>query len=227
MLFIIPPLLFMIYAQWRVKSAYKKYSRVANMAGISGAEAARTLLRHNGLDGVGIEIAKGHLSDHYDPRSKVLRLSRDVAGKPSVAALGIVAHEVGHAVQDNLLYMPMRARSALFPAANIGSRFGFLLVIAGFILFSFGAAFGATVTWIGVGFFAAAVLFSLVTLPVEFNASSRARQMLKATGLVSTAEYDGASAVLSAAALTYVAAMLQAAAQLFYFVLMAMGMGRR
>ncbi len=227
LLFIIPPLLFMIYAQWRVKSVYKKYSRVANMAGISGAEAARTLLQYNGLDGVGIEIAKGHLSDHYDPRSKVLRLSRDVAGKPSVAALGIVAHEVGHAVQDSRLYMPMRVRSALFPAANIGSRFGFLLVIAGFILFSFGAAFGATVTWIGVGFFAAAVLFSLVTLPVEFNASSRARQMLKATGLVSTAEYDGASAVLSAAALTYVAAMLQAAAQLFYFVLMAMGMGRR
>jgi len=227
LLFIIPPLLFMIYAQWRVKSAYKRYSRVANMAGISGAEAARTLLQYNGLDGVGIEIAKGHLSDHYDPRSKVLRLSRDVAGKPSVAALGIVAHEVGHAVQDSHLYMPMRARSALFPAANIGSRFGFLLVIAGFILFSFGTAFGATVTWIGVGFFAAAVLFSLVTLPVEFNASSRARQMLKATGLVSTAEYDGASAVLSAAALTYVAAMLQAAAQLFYFVLMAMGMGRR
>lgn len=227
LLFIIPPLLFMIYAQWRVKSAYKKYSRVANMAGINGAEAARTLLRYNGLDGVGVEIARGHLSDHYDPRSKVLRLSRDVAGKPSVAALGIVAHEVGHAVQDNLLYMPMRARSALFPAANIGSRFGFLLVIAGFILFSFGAAFGATVTWIGVGFFAAAVLFSLVTLPVEFNASSRARQMLRATGLVSAAEYDGASAVLSAAALTYVAAMLQAAAQLFYFVLMALGMGRR
>jgi len=121
----------------------------------------------------------------------------------------------------------MRARSALFPAANIGSRFGFLLVIAGFILYSFGAAFGPIVTWIGVGFFAAAVLFSLVTLPVEFNASRRARQMLKATGLVSTAEYDGASAVLSAAALTYVAAMLQAAAPLFYFVLMAVGMGRR
>jgi Zn-dependent membrane protease YugP len=227
LLFIIPPLLFMLYAQWRVTSAYKKYSRVANMAGVSGAEAARTLLRHNGLDGVGIEAAKGRLSDHYDPRSKVLRLSSEVAGKPSVAALGIVAHEVGHAVQDSRLYLPMRARSALFPAANIGSRFGFLLVIAGFILYAFGTAFGATVTWIGVGFFAAAVLFSLVTLPVEYDASNRARQMLKATGLVSTAEYDGVSAVLSAAALTYVAALLQAAAQLFYFVLMAMGMERR
>jgi hypothetical protein len=144
-----------------------------------------------------------------------------------VAALGIVAHEVGHAVQDNMGYAPMRVRSALVPAANLGSRFGFICVILGLILYVFGAGFGLTITWVGVGLFAAAVLFALVTLPVEYDASNRARLMLKSTGLVSAREYDGASAVLSAAALTYVAALLQAVAQLFYFVMLAVGMGRR
>ena len=124
-------------------------------------------------------------------------------------------------------YAPMRVRSALVPAANLGSRFGFICVILGLVLYMFGAAFGLTVIWIGVYLFAAAVLFALVTLPVEYDASNRARRMLQASGLVSAREYDGASTVLSAAALTYVAALLQAVAQLFYFVLLAVGMGRR
>jgi len=217
----------MLYAQAKVSSAYKKYSRVPNMGGVTGAQAARTLLAYNGLSQVKIEGTKGQLTDHYDPRRKVLRLSSGVARNPSVAALGIVAHEVGHAVQDNLGYAPMRVRSALVPAANLGSRFGFICVILGLILYMFGAAFGITITWIGVYLFAAAVLFALVTLPVEYNASTRARRMLQTTGLVSAREYDGASTVLSAAALTYVAALLQAVAQLFYFVLLAVGMGRR
>jgi Zn-dependent membrane protease YugP len=197
------------------------------MGGMTGAEAARTLLAYNGLSEVKIEGAKGQLTDHYDPRHKVLRLSSDVARNPSVAALGIVAHEVGHAVQDNLGYAPLRVRSALVPAANLGSRFGFICVILGLILYMFGAGFGLNIMWIGIFLFAAAVLFALVTLPVEYDASTRARLMLKSTGLVSAREYDGASAVLSAAALTYVAALLQAIAQLFYFVLLALGMGRR
>ena len=227
LLFMIPPLIFMLYAQWRVSSAYKKYSRVPNMAGITGVQAAQTLLAHHGLGRVRIEEARGRLTDHYDPRHKVLRLSSEVARKPSVAALGIVAHEVGHAVQDSVVYAPMKVRSALFPVASLGSRFGFICVILGLVLYTFGAAFGLTVTWVGVWLFAAAVLFALVTLPVEYNASNRARQMLQATGLVSVREAEGTRAVLSAAALTYVAALLQAVAQLFYFVLLAVGMGRR
>lgn len=227
LLFMLPPLIFMIWAQSRVSSAYKKYSRVPNMGGVTGTQAAQTLLAYNGLRNVKIEGTKGQLTDHYDPRRKVLRLSSGVARNPSVAALGIVAHEVGHAVQDNLGYAPMRIRSALVPAANLGSRFGFICVILGLILFMFGAGFGLNIMWAGIGLFAAAVLFALVTLPVEYNASNRARLMLKSTGLVSAREYDGASTVLSAAALTYVAALLQAIAQLFYFVMLAVGMGRR
>lgn len=227
LLFMLPPLIFMLWAQSRVSSAYKKYSKVSNMGGVSGIQAAQTLLAYNGLKQVRIEGTKGQLTDHYDPRRKVLRLSSGVARNPSVAALGIVAHEVGHAVQDSMGYAPMRVRSALVPVANLGSRFGFICIILGLILYMFGAAFGLTVMWIGVYLFAAAVLFALVTLPVEYDASNRARRMLKASGLVSAREYEGASAVLSAAALTYVAALLQAVAQLFYFVLLAVGMGRR
>jgi len=226
LLFMIPPLIFMIWAQSRVSSAYKKYSRVPNMNGVTGVEAARTLLAYNGLNDVKIEGARGQLTDHYDPRHKVLRLSSGVAGNPSVAALGIVAHEVGHAVQDNLGYAPMRVRSALVPVANLGSRFGFICVILGLILYMFGAVFGLQIMWLGIFLFAAAVLFALVTLPVEYDASNRARLMLKSTGLVSAREYEGASAVLSAAALTYVAALLQAVAQLFFFLLLVLGMRR-
>ncbi len=227
LLFMVPPLIFMIWAQARVTSAYNKYSKVRNMSGLTGAQAARTLLEYNGLRDVTVEGARGRLTDHYDPRRKVLRLSAAVAGTPSVAALGIVAHEVGHAAQDKLGYAPMRFRSALVPVANLGSSFGFICVILGLILFAFNVAFGETLAWVGVCLFAAAVLFALVTLPVEYNASSRARQMLQATGLVSVKEYQGASAVLSAAALTYVAALLQAVAQLFFFILLVGGMGRR
>lgn len=225
--FIIPPLIFMLYAQAKVSSAYKKFSNVPNLRGVTGSQVAQTLLAHNGLSGVKVEGTKGALTDHYDPRQKVLRLSSGVANNASVAAMGIVAHEVGHAVQDNVGYSPMRLRSALVPAANLGTKFGFILVILGSVIYAAGAAFGATLTWVGVLLFAAAVLFALVTLPVEYNASNRARRMLQATGLVQAREFDGASAVLSAAALTYVAALLQAVAQFLYFLMMALGMRRQ
>ena len=166
------------------------------MNGMNGAEAARTLLAYNGLNEVKVEGTRGQLTDHYDPRHKVLRLSTGVARNSSVAALGIVAHEVGHAVQDSLGYAPLRVRSALVPAANLGTRFGFICVILGLILYIFGAGFGLQIMWLGIFLFAAAVLFALVTLPVEYDASN-------------------------------VAALLQAVAQLFYFVLLAVGMGRR
>jgi len=223
----LPPLIFMIYAQTRVKSAFKKYSKIANSQRVTGAEAAQTLLRANGLNNVKVEGVKGRLGDHYDPKKKVLRLSPAVANTPSVAALGIVAHEVGHAVQDQSGYAFLRFRTSLVPAASLGSNLGFVFVILGFLIHLFsGSEFGSMVVLGGIFLFSLAVLFSLVTLPVEFNASNRARQMLRSTGMVSVREYDGASAVLSAAALTYVAATLQAVAQLFYFVLMFMGMRR-
>jgi len=223
----IPPLIFMFYATAKVNSTFKKYSKMANSQGITGAEAGERLLRANDLGNIRIEGVKSRLGDHYDPSKKVLRLSPEVAGTPSVAALGIVAHEVGHAVQDKVGYAFMRFRTSLVPAANLGSTLGYIFVILGALLAGFGTAFGMTVVWIGVCLFSLAVIFSLVTLPVEYNASNRARQMLRSTGMVSTQEYDGASAVLSAAALTYVAATLQAVAQLFYFILIALGGSRR
>jgi Zn-dependent membrane protease YugP len=220
-LIMIPPLIFMIYAQAKVNSAFNKYSKIANSRNITGAEAAEKLLQSNGLGNVRVEQIKSRLGDHYDPSKKVLRLSPAVANTPSVAALGIVAHEVGHAVQDKVGYAYMRFRTSLVPAANIGSMMGQVFFFLGLFLLWGGMAFGTTVIWVGVFLFSLAVIFSLITLPVEYNASSRARQMLRGTGLVVAQEYDGASAVLSAAALTYVAATLQAIATLFYFLLLA------
>jgi len=225
-LIMLPPFIFMIYAQAKVNSAFKKYSKMANSQRLTGAEAAERLLRANDLSNVRVEGVKSRLGDHYDPSKKVLRLSPAVANTPSVAALGIVAHEVGHAVQDKAGYAFLRFRTSLVPAANLGSTLGYIFVILGLLLVMFGTKFGMTVVWAGVFLFSLAVIFSLVTLPVEFNASNRARQMLRSTGIVSVQEYNGASAVLSAAALTYVAATLQAIAQLFYFVLLALGSRR-
>jgi len=222
LLFAAPALLVMFYAQAKVRSAYGKYSKVTNMRGITGYEAARTLLSAQGLGQVKIEEFPGTLTDHYDPRKKVLRFSRDIYSSASVASLGIVAHEIGHALQDRLGYAPMRLRSALVPVASVGSTLGFVFFILGVIVGVAG------LVWVGVALFSAAVLFSLVTLPVELDASRRARSMLQTTGLVVSAEEGRAtSAVLSAAALTYVAALLQAVASLAYFVFLALGMGGR
>ncbi len=223
----IGPLIFMIYAQAKVSSAYGKWSKIGNMNRITGAEAAYKLLQANGLSSLRVEVSKGMLSDHYDPGKKVLRLSPQVYSGASVAAIGIVAHEVGHAVQDATGYAMMKFRTSIVPAANIGSQLGFVAVIIGAILAGMGAAFGVTIIWAGVFLFSLVVLFSLVTLPVEYDASRRARAMLQSAGLVSVEDYRGASAVLSAAALTYVAATLQSVAQLFYFIMIAMGSGRR
>ena len=225
-LIMLPALIFMIYAQMKVNSTFKKYSKVANSGHITGVEAAQRLLSVNDLNNVKVESVKSRLGDHYDPRKKVLRLSPEVANTASVAALGIVAHEVGHAVQDKTRYAYMRFRTSLVPAANLGSTLGWIVIILGAIIYWFGNAFGSTVVLWGILLFSLVVIFSLVTLPVEFNASNRARQMLRSTGMVTAQEYDGASAVLSAAAMTYVAATLQAIAQLFYFILMFIGMRR-
>ena len=221
-----PALIFMIYAQIKVKSTNSKYSRVYNQRGITGAQAARQVLQANGLNDVPVETIEGKLTDHYDPGKRVLRLSQEVARTPSVAAVGIALHEVGHALQHKTRYGLMGLRSSLVPAANIGSTFGWILIMGGVLLMGFSQAFGEMVAVAGIFLFSAAVLFTLVTLPVEFNASSRARQMMKDSSLLVGQEYDGASAVLSAAALTYVAAMLQAVAQLLYFVFLVFGARR-
>jgi Zn-dependent membrane protease YugP len=224
----IPPLVFMLYAQSKVNSTFKKYSAVANSQRLTGVAAAERLLRANGLNNIKVEGVESRLGDHYDPSKKVLRLSPAVANSASVAALGIVAHEVGHAVQDGTGYAFMRLRTSFVPAANLGSTLGYICVMLGFLIYMFSRSeFGLTVVLAGIFLFSLAVIFSLITLPVEYNASSRARQMLQSTGLVSVQELNGATAVLSAAALTYVAATLQAAAQLFYYVMMFMGMRGR
>jgi Zn-dependent membrane protease YugP len=219
--FLIPPFLLVLWAQFRVSSTYSRYSKVPNMQGITGVQAAEDLLRINRLGQVNIEGVPRELSDHYDPRDKTHRLSQNVAHSRSVAALGIVAHEVGHAVQDAQGYGPLRLRATLVPAVNIGSYLGYIFFLAGLFIGITGLA------WAGIIFFSGSVIFSLVTLPVEFNASSHALDMLKGSGFVDGADLKGAKSVLSAAALTYVAALAQALATLLYYVFLIMGSGRR
>ena len=221
LLFAAPALIVMLYAQYRVSSTYKKYSRVSNLQRKTGADIALLLLRTNGISDVRVEETKGMLTDHYDPRKKTLRLSKDIYHVSSVSAMGIVAHEVGHAVQHNTGYLPMKARGVLVPVANTGTWLGYIFFILGILLSI------ANLVWAGVILFSGAVIFALVTLPVEFNASARARQMLRTNGLVTTTESEGVSAVLSAAALTYVAALLQAVSSLMYYIFIATGLSRR
>ncbi len=221
LLFSLPALLLALFAQWKVQSAYRKYSRIRNMRNLSGLETARWLLRANGLGDVSVQGTKGVLSDHYDPRKKMLRLSRGVAESHSVAAMGIVAHEVGHAVQDQVDYAPLRVRSGLVPVVNLGTWMGMILFFVGIVIQLSG------LVWLGIIFFSGSVVFALVTLPVEQDASRRALQMLKADGLVGTTDLQGVQSVLSAASLTYVAALAQAFSQLLYFVFLATGMSRR
>jgi Zn-dependent membrane protease YugP len=220
-LFIAPALLLMLFAQWRVRSAYNKWGEVANSHRIPGAEAAQRLMAEGGLYGVNVRGIRGQLTDNYDPRSKTLNLSESTAQQASVASLAIVAHEIGHARQDATGFALLRLRAGLVPAVNFGSQLGPILFIVGYFLqFS-------PIMWLGVLFFSMAFVFALVTLPVELDASSRAMRMLQSSGLlVDEKERKGARAVLNAAALTYVAALLSALFQLLYYVMLASG-GRR
>lgn len=225
--FALPALLLAFYAQFKVQSSYRKYLRVPNQQGISGLEAAKRLLYDNGLSHVRIEGTRGELTDHYDPRSETLRLSAGVARSQSVAALGIVAHEVGHAVQDATAYAPLKVRSGLVPMVSIGSWLGPILFMVGLLLNSLDLVNSLDLAWVGVAIFAGSLVFALITLPVEYNASSRAVQMLQASGLVSQAELRGARSVLSAAALTYVAAVAQALSTLLYYIFLLTSFRRR
>jgi Zn-dependent membrane protease YugP len=219
--FLIPPFLLVLWAQFRVNSTYGRYSKVPNAQGITGLAAAGHLLQTNDLSHVNIEGVAGKMSDHYDPQGKTLRLSQGVAHSSSVAALGIVAHEVGHAIQDAQDYKPMHIRAALVPATRIGSYLGYILFFAGLFIGLTGLA------WAGIIFFSTSVIFSLLALPVEFNASARALTILKDGSLLDSTELEGAKKVLSAAALTYVAALAQALATLLYYVFLISGSGRR
>lgn len=224
LLYWLPGFILVLLAQWWVKSTHKKWSQVNNNSGVTGAEAAQRLMQYGGIGDVGLDGVPGHLTDHYDPRDRTLHLSQGVAQGRSVAALAIAAHEIGHAVQDKQGYLPLRFRSALVPAVNIGSNLGIWLLIIGIFLRS---AFGTQLAWLGLGLFALGAIFSLATLPVELNASSRARALLAQTGLVrSEQERRGVNAVLTAAAFTYVAALAAAILQLLYWVSVLAG-GRR
>lgn len=214
-IFALPALLLGIWAQSRVRSAFNRYSKVRSGRNITGAQAARALLDINGLQHVAIEAVGGRLSDHYDPRSKVLRLSPEVYGTPSIAAVGVAAHEAGHALQDRDNYAPLKLRGAMVPAVQIGSGLGPILFIIGFLL---QGTVGTTLAWVGIAFFAAAAVFAIVTLPVEFNASRRAKEVLVTNGILTADEVEGVDRVLDAAALTYVAAAVQAVASLLYYV---------
>ncbi len=221
MLFMAPAFLLMMIAQIYVSSAYNRWSRVAARSRLSGAQAAQRLISAGGLYGLRIEGVRGQMTDHYDPRDKVLRLSEGVYGSSSVAALAIAAHELGHAMQDAEGYTPLKLRSALVPAVNIGSYLGWILLMVGLFL-------GATsIAWLGVAVFSGGALFALATLPVELDASARARRLLNETGLIiGQEEENGVKSVLNAAALTYVAALFTAVLQLLYYVSLVAGISR-
>jgi uncharacterized protein len=229
LIFMLPALLLALFAQWKISATYRKYSEIRNAQGLTGADVARVLMRNEGLDYVGVEVIPGNLTDHYDPRTKTMRLSEGSSQAPSVAAMAVVAHELGHAQQDKQGYFWLQLRSGIVGIANIGSNFGIILVFIGLMLGAAGGrgGFGWTLAWIGVLLMAGAVFFSLVTLPVELNASARARDMLARNGLVTAQESQGVRAMLNAAALTYIAAAAQAVMQLLYFVTLLLGGSRR
>lgn len=221
-MYMLPAIILMMAVQFYVNSAYKKWSRVPARSRMTGAQAAERLIQRGGLYQVSVEGVAGNLTDHYDPRSKILRLSQGVFQGNSVASLAIAAHELGHAMQDQDGYFPLRLRAALVPAVNIGSYLGWILIIIGMLLRM------TELAWLGVIVFSAGAIFALATIPVELNASARAKRLLVESGLiVGEDEQRGVNNVLNAAALTYVAALITAVLQLLYYVSMVVGMGGR
>jgi Zn-dependent membrane protease YugP len=228
LLLALPGLLLGLWAQLKVKRAFGKYSKVRNSRGLTGAQAARLILDHYGLRHVSIEETKGMLSDHYDPRAKVLRLSPDVGRSPTIAAVGVAAHEAGHALQDADGYAPLKLRSAIVPAVQFGSWLGPMIIMGGFLLMALTGAsdLGYMLAWFGVILFGLTALFSIITLPVEFNASARAKKELVSMNILSSQEMKGVNETLNAAALTYVAAAIAAIGQVLYYVILLTGRRR-
>lgn len=218
---VLPAILLGLWAQSRVQSTYARYSKVRASRNITADQVARMILDMNGLRNIPIQRIPGSLTDHYDPKSQVVRLSDSVYGSPSIAAIGVAAHEVGHAVQHAVGYAPMRVRSAIVSVTNIGSTLSMPLILIGLVLNSSGLA------TTGVALFSLVAIFQLVTLPVEFNASRRALETLESRDILSRQELDGARSVLTAAALTYVAALVQSLAQLLRLLILVNGSRRR
>ncbi|MBT3240744.1 MAG: zinc metallopeptidase [Chloroflexi bacterium] len=220
-LFMLPAMILMFATQWYVNSTYKKWNKVKNYRGVSGMEAVQQMIRSAGLYDISVEEVGGKLSDHYDPRKKVLRLSSGVSQGNSVASLAIAAHELGHAQQDQEEYLPLKLRAAMVPMVNIGSYLGWILIFAGLLL-NF-----LNLSYLGLLIFAGGAAFALLTLPVELNASSRARKILTDSGLaVDDEELRGVGSVLNAAALTYVAGLITAILQLLYYASLISGRRR-
>jgi Zn-dependent membrane protease YugP len=221
LIFMLPAFILMGLTSWYVKSAYNKWSRVPASSRLTGAQAAQRLLSTGSMYGVQIQGVAGNLTDHYDPRNKTLYLSPGVANVASVASVAIAAHELGHAMQDAEEYFPLKFRAALVPLVNIGSNLGWILIMIGLFLNFLQLA------WLGVAVFAGGAVFALATLPVEFNASARAKELLWRTGIIQTdEERRGVNAVLNAAALTYVAGLVTAILQLLYYVFLIGGRRR-
>jgi Zn-dependent membrane protease YugP len=217
-----------LIAQAAVQGQFKKYSQVRNLRGLTGAQAAREILDSNGLGNVNIEEVQGRLSDHYDPRTQTLRLSSEVARAPSVAAVGVAAHEAGHALQHSSGYAPLKLRSAMVPAVQFGSWLGPIIILVGFALQGLMGLFelGNTVAWFGLILFGLVAVFAVVTLPVELNASARAKKLLYQYNIVDQRELAGVNKVLNAAAWTYVVAALTALVQVLYWASLVMGRRR-
>lgn len=221
----LPGLILGIWAQARVRGAFGKYGKVRNSRGITGAQAARAMLDYYGLYDVQIEKSKGFLTDHYDPGSKTLRLSPDVGGSDSIAAVGIAAHEAGHALQDAKGYAPLKLRTAIVPAVRFGSFLGPIIFFGGFFLQAV-SGFGFNLALVGLILFGLTAIFTIVTLPVEFNASKRAKKELVAMNILDSEEMVGVNKTLNAAALTYVAAAIAAIGQVLYYAFLLFGRRR-
>jgi len=215
-LLLLPGMALMMWAQFRVQGTYRKYAEIPSSLGLTGAQVAETILQRMGVHNVQVEPVAGELTDHYDPSAKAVRLSEVVYGSTSLAAAAVAAHECGHVLQDVQGYKPMNIRAALVPAANLGSNLGPMLVVAGFFLGSFGGIF----INIGIALFLAVILFHVVTLPVEFDASSRALRLINEFGILQGEENRAARNVLNAAAFTYVATALYAVLQLIQLLMM-------
>ena len=216
-----------MWAQAKMKTTFAKYSQVPSRTGMTGQEVARRILMANGIFDVTVEPVAGQLTDHYDPRSKVVKLSEVIYNSTSVAAVGVAAHECGHAIQDNQEYMPLRLRSAIVPVANLGSTLSWPMILIGVLMANAGSYAGYSLISVGILCFSLAVLFQLVTLPVELDASRRALRQLNATGILPPEEQQQTRAVLSAAALTYVAAAAASMLQLLRLVILFGGNRRR
>ena len=222
---VLPCILLSLWASINVKSTFAKYGQIHSSRRITGAEAAQRVLQANGISNVCIERTSGHLTDHYDPKSNVIRLSDQVYDSISIASIGVACHEAGHAVQHATQYTPIKLRSAVIPVTNIGSRLAMPLILLGLLL-SFLGNYSYTLVYIGIGCFALTLLFELITLPVEFNASSRAIRAISDYGMLNSEEIKGAQKTLQAAALTYLAAAAVTLAQLLRLVLIFGGRGR-